>query len=56
MKKEFKVFHGPMNSVNRDQEIISYFMEQMREATPEKTAIFVEGKRVRRSRIDDPPK
>ena len=33
--------------VNRDREIISFSSEQMREASPEKTAIFVEGKRTR---------
>lgn len=33
--------------VNRDREIISYSSEQMREPSPEKTAIFVEGKRTR---------
>lgn len=33
--------------VNRDREIISYTVEQMREASPDKTSIFVEGKRTR---------
>ena len=33
--------------ITKDQEIISYKQEVMRESSPEKTAIFVEGRRVR---------